>query len=194
MTAAHRPDPRHLASAGWTEDDLAWEDLQERGAEAWRDGDVDLAASLWAQALRLARTAFAANDPRLATSLANHTAGLAHGAGDTRTESLLHEALAVWDGSGPWVAALPPDRRSRSSTYHVRLETRYRGGYDRFARERHAAIVAEGRSALHARLFGGEAPDNLDRWRTERPDGYTGTRKLLAAALLIAPHHGTARP
>ncbi|MCH7635064.1 MAG: hypothetical protein IIA36_10290 [Proteobacteria bacterium] len=72
-------DPRALEAlirAGWAESDLAWETRQAEAAEHDASGRHDAAAALWAEGLRLAREAFAGNDPRLAASLANQAHGL----------------------------------------------------------------------------------------------------------------------
>jgi hypothetical protein len=179
------PHAEALARAGWSDADLTWEQAQEAAAEALEAGDWDAAAALWAAGLELARTAFEACDPRLATSLANHAVALRRAGADAAP--LFDEALAVWARSGPWVLALAPERRARSSTYHLRLQTRYPGGYDRHARARHAALAEEGRTALGAlQAGGGSSRGGLARWRRERPAGYVDVRKLLAAVLLLA--------
>ncbi len=97
----------------------------------------------------------------------------------------------VWDSSGPWVDALAPERRARSSTFHLRLESKHPGGYAHHSRERYQALAAEGRAALLALRVGREGGDEwLARWHKERPEAYTDARKLMAAVLLIAaPAH-----
>ncbi len=145
------------------------------------------AAALWAEALRLARENFAGNDPRLAASLANQAQALRRAGREEAARALFEEALLVWDASGPWVAALAPERRARSSTFHPRLEAKHPGGYAHHSRARHQALAAEGRAALLAVRDGREGEDDgLARWHKERPEGFTDGRKLLAAVLLIA--------
>ena len=176
-----------LVRAGWRESDLVWERLQESAGERNAAGDLEGVAALWAKALRLAREEFADNDPRLAASLTNHALALRRAGNGDAARALFDEALLVWDSSAPWVAALAPERRARSSTFHLRLETKHPGGYARHSRERTAALAAEGRAALMALRGGGEAPGhNLFRWEKDRPDGFTDARKFMAAALLIA--------
>jgi len=186
---ADTPDPRSLLAAGWRAEELTWEGLQEQALGHAAAGQIAEAAARWAEALRLARAEFAKDDPRLAASLANHACGLRHGGGDAAASRLLDEALSVWDASGDWIAALAPDRRARSSLFHLRLESKHRGAYDRFTEERNAALAAEGRAALQALRDGKTGADlnlRLARWQKERPAGLTDTRKLLAAVLLIA--------
>ncbi len=118
-------DPRVLEAlirAGWREADLAWETRQAEAAEHDASGRRDQAAALWAEGLRLARAAFAGNDPRLAASLANQAQALRRAGRDQAARALFEEALLAWDASGPWVAALAPERRARSSTFHLRLD------------------------------------------------------------------------
>ena len=177
-----------LLAAGWQEAELTWERLQERAAEAAQSGDRETAVRLWAEALALARETFEAGDPRLATSLTNQGAALVLQGEPGRANPLFREALLVWDASGPWVAALAPERRARSSTFHLRLAGKNPGQWDPISRERYAALAAEGRAATQAWTSGRPAGEpRLTRWRQERPAGFSDARKLLAAALLIAP-------
>ncbi len=184
-------DPRVLEAlirAGWREAEFAWETRQAEAAEHDAAGRHDEAAALWAEGLRLARATFAANDPRLAASLANQALALRRAGRDQAARALLEEALLAWDASGPWVAALALERRARSSTFHLRLEANHPGGYAHHSQERYQALAAEGRAALLALRDGREGEDDrLTRWHRERPEGYTDARKLLAAVCLIAP-------
>ena len=142
---------------------------------------------MWAKALSLAREHFTDNDPRLATSLANHAHALRQAGDEVAARRLFEDALRVWDGSGPWVAALKPERRARSSTFHLRLEAKHPGGYDGHSQERFRSLASDGRTALRALSVGaGPAFDGLARWHGEQPDGFTDGRKLLAAVCLIA--------
>jgi hypothetical protein len=186
ISGADGPDPRTLIAAGWQAEELQWENLQAQGARHHQAGQTAAAAERWAEALRLARRVFTAPDPRLAASLTNHATGLGGPAVSEVARALLDEALLIWDACDPWVAALKPERRARSSLYHLRMETRYPGGYRHFSRERSAALRAEGRAASLARRKG-EAPEGepLARWVKERPAGLNDLRKLMAAARLI---------
>ncbi len=183
-------DPRVLEAlirAGWREAELAWETRQAEAAEHDASGRHDVAAALWAEGLRLARAAFAGNDPRLAASLANQAQAQRRAGRDEAARALFEEALLAWDASGPWVAALAPERRARSSTFHLRLESKHPGGYAHHSRERYQALAAEGRAALLA--LRDEKPPPFDgpaRWAEERPEGYSDARKLISAVLLMA--------
>jgi len=183
-------DPRVLEAlirAGWAEAELAWETRQAEAAGHDASGRHDEAAALWAEGLRLARETFAGNDPRLAASLANQAQALRRAGRDQAARALFDEAVLVWDASGPWVAALAPERRARSSTFHLRLESKHPGGYTHHSRERYETLAAEGRAALTALRDGREGGDDrLARWHKERPEGYTDGRTLMAAAFLIA--------
>ena len=177
-----------LIRAGWAEAELAWERCQESAGDLNAGGNFEGAAVFWAEALRLARENFAGDDPRLAASLANQAQALRRAGRDQAARALFEEAFVVWDASGPWLAALAPERRARSSTFHLRLEAKHPGGYAHHSRERYEALAAEGRAALLALRDGREGDDDrLARWHRERPEGYTDARKLLAAVCLIAP-------
>ena len=181
-------DPRTLAAAGWRESDLVWERLQEAAAESQAAGDRDAAAQHWGESLRLARAEFAANDPRLAASLTTPAVSVRHKGSEALADELLSEALLVWDGSSAWIEVMKPEQRSRSSTFHLRLESKHKGGYVHFSEERYRVLAAEGRAATVAHKAGEaaqDASDRLARWRKERPAGFTDGRKLLAAVLLI---------
>ncbi len=184
---AEGPDLAALLAAGWSEADLTWERLQEEAAEKNQDGERDAAAALSAEALRLARANFAANDPRLATSLANQAHAQRQSGNAGTAKPLFEEALQIWDASGPWIEALEPERRARSSTFHLRLEAKHPGGYERHSRERYRALAAEGRAALQALSICEPCQDDrLARWHQEKPEGFIGGRKLMAAVLLMA--------
>ncbi len=185
-------DPRVLEAlirAGWREAELAWETRQAEAAEHDASGRHDEAAALWAEGLRLARATFAGNDPRLAASLANQAQALRRAGRDQAARALFEEALRAWDASAPWLAALAPERRARSSTFHLRLEAKHPGGYAHHSRERYQALAAEGRAALLALRDQQPPPfDGPARWAKERPEGYTDARKIMAAVLLVASH------
>lgn len=184
---AEGPAPLALLEAGWTPEELAWEQAQERAANAALSGRREEAADGWAEALRLARAHFSSDDPRLATSLTNQAAGLSLRGQEAGTEGLLREALQIWDASGAWLAALRPERRARSSTFHLRLSTKNPGQWDRFSRERYAALAAEGRAATKAWIDGAASRGGAyERWLEEKPEAFTDSRKLMAAALLVA--------
>jgi len=181
------PKTDALSRAGWSEEELTWEQVQEAASEALLAGDWRQAGSLWTVALDIARITFEASDPRLATSLVNKAVAARHSGKETAAANLFDEALAVWACSGPWVLALAPERRARSSTFHLRLERRHRGGYDRQARARYTALAEEGHAATKALKSGDRSPrGSLERWRRERPAGFVDVRKLLAAVLLLA--------
>lgn len=179
-------DPRALLAAGWRLEELQWERLQENACDKAAAGFFDEADALFGEALKLARAIFGDDDPRLATSLANQAAALRRKGTKDGGAPLFKEALAIWDASGPWVEALKEDRKARSATYHLRLESRYQGGYVHFWKERYRALATEGREALVALRdeTKGERP-GLDAWRKDRPVGFNDARKLLAAVRLI---------
>jgi hypothetical protein len=156
------PDAEALARAGWSEEELTWEQIQESAAEALEAGDWRQAMSLWTFGLDLARVSFEAS-------------------------KLFDEALAVWACSGPWVLGLAPERRARSSTFHLRLERRHSRAYEQHARARFTALAEQGQSDTKALKEGVQMPRGaLGRWQKERPANYVDARKLLAAVLLLA--------
>lgn len=179
---------RAAAAGGWSEADLRWEQLQEAAAEQSRSGELEQAARLWAEALVLAREAFVKQDPRLATSLANH-AGMLRRKGDADSAAaLFREALLVWDSSGPWIESLNLQGTARSSLFHLRMENRHRAQYQASARQRLKQLAQNARGLVAARAAGeSEAADLYGRWKGERPPMFNDARKLLGAVFLIAP-------
>jgi hypothetical protein len=112
-------------------------------------------------------------------TLTNKAVALRHDGKAAAAEKLFDEALAVWACSGPWVLGLGPERRARSSTFHLRLERRHSRAYEQHARARLTALAEQGQSDTKALKEGGQ-------WQKERPANYVDARKLLAAVLLLA--------
>ena len=188
------PDPSALERAGWTNAEVIWEQIQEAGAECERGGDPAEAGELWRGALDLAREHLPPGDLRVATSVANLGVAERRGGDTASAKRLLDEALTLWDAGEGWVASLEPVARARSSTFHLRLESKHRGAYDRFPRERYRVLAREGRAVLVARRDGRpDESDRLERWRRECPRAFNDCRRLLAAVLLINSDRGSKR-
>ena len=176
------------AADAWTTADADWERLQVEAAEAVAANDLDGAASSWSAALRTARANFEADDPRLATSLANYATALRQ-----RSEPvpaiLWEEALGIWDEAAVWLARRRLAPRARSSIFHLRLEARHAGAYDANLRRRASALLDEARAATAAIAAGapGKGPDRA-AFRAFRSARRDALRKVLAAAhLLVTP-------
>ena len=186
-------DPAALERTGWSNAEVIWEQIQEAAAECERSGEAAEAAELWRGGLDLAREHLPDGDLRVATSIVN-LAVAERWSGDVEAAARgFEEALALWDAGGEWVESLAPVARARSSTFHLRLESRHPGAYDRFPRERYRVLAQEGRAVLVARRDGRpDESDRLDRWRRERPPGFNDLRRLLGAVLLIAADTGPA--
>lgn len=181
-------DLRLLERAGWTNAEVVWEQIQVAAAQCRRGNDDAEAPELWRGALELARERLPPGDLRVATSVAN-LAVAERRAGNVRAaRKMIEEALALWDAGDEWVESLEPPALARSSTFHLRLQAKHPGAYDRLPRERFRTLALEGRAILAARRDGlPDASDRLERWRRERPAGFNDWRKLLGAVLLIAP-------
>ena len=192
VTPVH--DPAALERAGWTNAEVIWEQIQEAAAECERSGEPAEAADLWRGALDLAREHLAPGDLRLATSVANLAVAERRAGNPVAAARGYEEALALWDAGGEWVESLEPVARARSSTFHLRLESRHPGAYDRFPRERFRVLAREGKAVLVARRDA--RPDGFDRlarWQRERPPGFNDWRRLLGAVLLVAADRGLAK-
>ena len=185
-------DPRLLERAGWTNAEVIWEQIQETAAERERAGDYTEASELWRGALDLAREHLRPDDLRVAASVAS-VAVAERRIGDAAAgKRMFEEALALWNAGEGWVESLNPAALARSSTFHLRLQAKHPGAYDRFPRERYRRLAGEGRAILAARRDGlADELDRLVRWRRERPDGFSDWRKLLGAVLLVASDGGS---
>ena len=189
------PDSGLLERAGWTNAEVIWEQIQEAGAECERAEDYAEASELWRGAWELARDHLPPGDLRVAASVANRAVAERRTGDAPLADRMLEEALALWDAGAEWVESLKPVARARSSTFHLRLQARHPGAYDRFPRERFRALAKEGRAVLAARRHRlPDGSDRLGRWRRERPDGFNDRRRLLGAVLLIASDREPRRP
>ena len=186
-------DPRILERAGWTNAEVIWEQIQEVAAESERAGDHAEASELWRGALELAREHLAPGDLRIAASVACVAVAERRTGDAANAQRLLDDALVLWDAGERWAASLHAATLARSSTFHLRLQTKHPGGYNRLPRERFRALAEEGRTVVAARRARrSDASDRLERWRRERPEGFNDWRKLLGAVLLIASDSGGA--
>ena len=184
-------DLRVLERAGWTNAEVIWEQIQETAAERERAGDYADASQLRHGGLELAREHLPFGDLRVATSVANVAVAARRAGSVAVAERRFDEALMLWDAGEQWIESLDPVSLARSSTFHLRLQVRHRGGYDRFPRERYRRLAAEGRAVLAARRDGiPDESERLARWRRERPGGFDDWRRLLGAVLLIAADSG----
>ncbi len=188
MVSTNGLDLAALAAAGWSAADATWEFEQESAAQLAAAERIVDAHRPWAHALRLAREGFAGDDPRLATSLANHAFALRRKGETDIAGRLFAQALRVWDASPRWIDDLVIESNARSSLFHLRMEVRHRAAYKKTARLRLHRFAAEGRAAVLA-LSNGDKPktSRFSRWKAEKPSLYTDSRKLLSAALLVAP-------
>lgn len=178
-----------LIKAGWREADLAWEQVCARLLEHLSKDDTQAAAEDSAEALRLARASFASDDPRLGTSLANHAHTLRTAGKDAAADDLLKVAQAVWSRSPSWIAAMTAPRVARSSMFHMRMEQRHRDTYEERWQSKWQELAAEARQKLADMEGEGRKEDaaaTLARWRRECPAMLNDTRKLMAAAILLA--------
>ena len=140
-----------LILAGWLRDDLDWEAEAIAHCEALANGSEADAAARSGGCLFRAREIFAADDPRLATSLANHAAALAR-RGDAAATGLWREAGSAWPRSRTWIAKMSAPRVARSSLFHMRMEQRHRATYEDRWRVKWRELADEAGIRLHAAI------------------------------------------
>ncbi len=177
---------RAALAAGWRRTDLVWERLQIRGNAAWVNGDCSGARWNFLIAWLLAHIFFKRGDPRIATSVAN-VGLMAREAGQfARAARHYARAQSLWADVPHVLGGLRIRPRVRSSLFHLRMEVRHRGTYEKNMRARIANFVAEAGEAIDAAAQGNPSPHRLySRWRGECPAVFDDTRKLLGAVLLI---------
>jgi hypothetical protein len=183
--AFKRSDPEWILArkSGWTRTDLMWERLMEAGCEAFAAGQMRRAWRLFFAADALARGRLGAADLRRATPLAARAMlRLARG---KEAGALIAKAQRIWQGAPDEVAAMEIKPRIRSSLFHLRMEAKNRGQYQDNLRLRLGRIAQETAQTL-AQMGDRPAPHrHFARWRGEKPSVFDGTRKVLAASLLI---------
>lgn len=180
-----------LLAAAWTQEDLDWENAAEGAMECFARGDSEEARSETARGVRIATDNFRDDDPRLGCSLANHGAALIAAGQGGQSGRTIADAIDVWRRCDGWVAGMTAPRSARSSLFHMRMEQRHRATYEARWRVKWGELVEEarGRVAGSGELVlvpPGEAAERLSRWRRERPAMLNDTRKLMAAAILLA--------
>ncbi len=183
--AFKRSDPDWLLAqrSGWTRADLMWERLMEAGNEAYCAGRMSRAARLFFCADALARGRFAPADLRRATApAARAMVRLAQGKDASALLALAHKG---WQVAPAAVADMEIRPRIRSSLFHLRLEAKHRGQYQDNLRLRLGRITDETGETLAQMSSGAVHHRHFSRWRGEKPTVFDGTRKVLAAALLI---------
>jgi hypothetical protein len=180
-----------LIAAGWTPEDLDWETEAVTALDLLAAGDLPGAEECFARTVRIANAAFAADDPRLATSLANQGAALVASGRPELSGLSIRDARRIWQQSDSWTARMSVPRAARSSLFHMRLEQRHRAAYEERWRVKWAELAREGRELVGDAgslnlVSGAEAEWRLTRWRRERPHVLDDTRKLIGAVLLLA--------
>jgi hypothetical protein len=182
---------RDIFAAGWTREDLEWEDKAAGHCEMLACGEDAEAKALAGGCLFLARQAFAEDDPRLATSLATYARLLA-GECDPAADPLWQEARRRWARTGSWITAMGAPRVAKSSLFHMRMEQRHRATYEERWRIKWHDLAQSARARLDGAPPASPADREtaagaLERWRRERPAMLNDTRKLMAAVLLLLP-------
>lgn len=183
---------QELLNAGWSEADLDWETALHDGAAAYGDGDSAGALQYFGTCVQLARANFKADDPRLATSVANFGTcrrALDQAAG---TDELLHEANDIWAKCGGWVESLTAPRSARSSMFHMRMEQLHRDTYEERWRIKWRELAEDARGRMAALVDSkactpGDATACVEQWDRERPAMLNDSRKLMAAVILLLP-------
>jgi hypothetical protein len=190
-SAALRDEARAARKAGWRRADLVWERLQEEGNALLAAGDAAGAARCFRRAGWISFWRFRRADPRRATTLANLACADRLAGREARARKRYAKARALWAGVDGFIAGMRIGRRARSSLYHLRMEAKHLDTYHANMRIRMTAFARETATALEALEAGVPVRARLyRRWKAEKLPVYDDTRKLLAAALLVADAGG----
>ena len=137
---------RALESRHWDEEDAIWQRLQRAGKAALLAHDHQGTRQSIGEALALARQHFASGDPRLAASL-TFQAWLLRITEPARAGALFEEAQSHWANAEAWLTHQPPPARlAKSSSFHIRLESKHPGAYQKRRRADMAELLRQGRS------------------------------------------------
>ena len=170
----------------WTDADTDWEFRQEQAAVCVVEGHLVEAGRIWREAHDLARGCFSDDDPRLASSVANCGFYAAYDGDQSTAAGMYAEAVQLWEGAAEWIDAMKVERRARSSTFHLRMETRHWNTYEQAQRRQQAVLGVEGKAAIRALIDKSPLRYNgFSRWQREKPSQLTDFRKLLSAVLLV---------
>jgi hypothetical protein len=134
-----------LAGDPWRLDEYLWETWSEAALAAHARGRRRAAARLWTSAAEAVER-FPAGDPRRAASLNNHALA------EDEPAAMLTAALGAWEAARSWIASMAPAPRGRSSTFHLRIETRNRTALAELARALLARDLDAGRAVTLANL------------------------------------------
>lgn len=178
-----------LERAGWPVDAWRWEQAVLAGLEELTKGERASARRRFQAAQSLAEDALPPDDLRRITAAAN-LAIL------DQDRVRLTSLAARWQASAHWLATLQPHARSRSSLFHLRLESKHRGGYNHLHITRMKRLWSEGHLLLTATCAASEPIEDLRASAQElqghwthmaRRLGFVDERKLAAAAGLLLP-------
>ncbi|MBS3647637.1 hypothetical protein KEU06_03230 [Pseudaminobacter sp. 19-2017] len=174
-------------AAGWSRAELLWERLQDRANHSLSAGDRTRAVRGFRWGWWLAFLAFSRIDPRYATSLANMAAADRITGAEARARRRYEKALQLWAEVPAQADTVEIAPRARSSLFHLRMEARHMQTYEATRRLRLAAFASEAAETLTALSCDRQPPHRHHaRWAGERPPVFDGSRRLLAACLLIA--------
>lgn len=174
-------------AAAWRRADAAWERLQESGNKHLAEGAKAEATWAFRRAGWIARLAFRRADPRRATSLANLALADRLGGREARARRRYARARALWAGVEGYIATMEIARRSRSARLDRAMEPRHLETFRQNMRVRMTGIARATGATLEALEAGRPVRARLAaRWEAERPPVFDDTRRLMAAALLVA--------
>jgi hypothetical protein len=178
---------RAARSAGWRRSDLWWERLQERANGNWLNGKHAFAQWQFRLAWCLSQLAFASDDARSTTSLANLAFCSRRRGGELLAQRQYRQVIEHWSQVPNQIDGMHILPRARSSLFHLRMEARHWDTFRNNTQTRIGLFVAESAECLQALSNAKLPPHRLySRWAGEKPSVYDDTRKLLGACLLIA--------
>ena len=175
------------AGRRWGRADAAWERLQEAGNARLAAGDAADAARAFRRAGWVALLVLPRDDPRRATTLANLGLVDRLAGREARARRRYARAQALWAGVDRFIAGMEIARRTRSARVDGRMTAPHLETYRQNMRIRMTGFARTTAAALAALEQGAPVTARLsERWPAEKPPVHDDTRRLLAAALLVA--------
>lgn len=188
-----------INGSDWREEDAVWERLQQDVLAALALNDHSRARRRIGDALTLAKEHFQTGDPRLAATLACQ-ARLLQKKSPSLASRLFQEARAEWGQAAAWLARQPPpDRKAlpgrpsrpgrlaRSSSFHLRLESKHPGAYQERLREELKSLLTLGQTLTGEMREARSASETVERGqiRSGTDLAFDTHRKVMTAVDLL---------
>ncbi len=125
---------------------LAWVQLGEKANEAFQRGDMEDAQRYWRESHRLAGTEWPPPHPLIAASFCNSACVFRIGENYEDGIRCSMRSIELWETAKVWVREMHIESAARSSTFHLRMQSRHRNAYRRLRLKKYQALLELGRT------------------------------------------------